>query len=396
VLVVLAAGLLGGCGGNGGSSASTAAVPSSPGAPTRGSAASVDAVARVTGAPIAKAGYEHWLAVERALGGNSDPSHRALGFLITSQWVLGEAAARKISVSEAEVKQGFEQIKRQGYPKAGSFAKFLSKSKETEADLLARVKIELLQSRIAAQVTAGKSAGRRSALLTSFEQAFHSHWKRYTTCDAGYVMEDCSEYRGKSEDLAATSASSSSSSGGSTARSSTSSGSISSTAGAAGASGEVYSSPGAMAISSPAFERNGAIPTQYTCDGADISPPLEWRNVPAKAAALVLFVIDDTPTGPTSGVRWIVGDIDPSSKGVAADKTPAGAIVGADTQGRPGYGGICPAHGKTSTIEFVLYALSKKIALSPGFTPATAESEYGTGKALLGSAAVTYAVYHRR
>jgi len=43
----------------------------------------------------------------------------------------------------------------------------------------------------------------------------------------------------------------------------------------------------------------------------------------------------------------------------------------------------------------VLYALSKKIPLSPGFQPSIAESEYGSGKLLLGQAAVTYAVYHR-
>jgi hypothetical protein len=150
-----------------------------------------------------------------------------------------------------------------------------------------------------------------------------------------------------------------------------------------------------MAISSPAFERNGAIPSQYTCDGADISPPLEWQNVPAKAAALVLIVIDDSSTGPASGIRWFVGDINPSSKGVAAGKSPEDGIVGSDSQGHPGYGGICPPPGKTSTVQFTLYALSKKIPLSSGFQPAVAESEYGSGKLLMGSAAVTYAVYHR-
>jgi phosphatidylethanolamine-binding protein (PEBP) family uncharacterized protein len=117
--------------------------------------------------------------------------------------------------------------------------------------------------------------------------------------------------------------------------------------------------------------------------------------VPAKAAALVLLVIDDTASGPASGIRWVVGDISPTAKGVAAGKTPAGGVVGSDTQGHAGYGGICPAHGKTSTVELVLYALRKPIALSPGFSPTTAESEYGASKDLLGSAAVTYAVYHR-
>jgi phosphatidylethanolamine-binding protein (PEBP) family uncharacterized protein len=118
--------------------------------------------------------------------------------------------------------------------------------------------------------------------------------------------------------------------------------------------------------------------------------------VPAKAAALVLFAIDETTTGPTSGIRWVVGDIDPSSKGVAAGQTPPGGIVGATTQGQTRHGGICPANGKTSTIEFVFYALGKRIPLTHGFQADIAEQEYGAaGKLLLGSAAVTYGLYTR-
>ena len=118
-------------------------------------ASSSGAVASVAGVPIAKVSYQHWLAVERAGGTTSNAGHRALSFLITSQWVIAEASGRKVSVSDTEVKQRLAQIEKQSFPKAGSFQKFLAKSDETEADLLARVKVELLASRIAAQVTAG-------------------------------------------------------------------------------------------------------------------------------------------------------------------------------------------------------------------------------------------------
>jgi len=379
VLSLLAVGVLAGCGGS--SSSTTTSVPVSPAASAQGSTSAANAVALVSTTPIAKASYEHWLAVEKALGATANAGHRALGFLITSDWVLAEAASRHISVSEAEVKQRLAQIERQSFPKAGSLKQFLARSGESEADLLARVKVELLESRIAAQVAAGKSGAQGKAVIASFQSAFEHHWKSYTTCRAGYVMEDCVEYRGGPENLNATGPSSSSS--GSTSSSSSS-------------GGEVSSPPGSFAISSPAFERNGEIPAQYTCDGANISPPLQWQNTPAKAAALVLFIIDDSPTGPASGIRWVVGDINPTAKGVAAGATPEGGIVGSDTQGHVGYGGICPERGKTSTVEFVLYALSRRIPLSPGFQPAVAEREYGAGKLLLGSAAVTYAVYHRR
>ncbi len=385
---LLAAGLIAGCGG-GSSSTNTASVPSSPAAaPTQGSASSVDAVAYVSHTPISKTSYQHWLAVETALGGVSSPAHQALGFLITSEWVLGEAAARGISVSEAEVKQRFAQLVHESFPKAGSLQKYLGKSGETEADLLARIKIELLASKIATKVTAGKSAAQHSALLTAFENEFHAHWKRYTSCEPDYVMEDCKQYKGKPEGLTAKSSAKASSS---TASSS------SSPSGSSGsnASGEVYTAPGAFSISSPAFERNGAIPVSYTCAGAGISPALSWQKVPAKAAELFLFVIDDNSSGSEGGIRWVVSGIEPSSTGVAAGKVPAGGIVGTNTAGKAAYSPICPAKGKSDTIEFVLYALSKKLQLSPGFQPTSAEAQYGSHKLLMGSAAVTYGIASR-
>jgi phosphatidylethanolamine-binding protein (PEBP) family uncharacterized protein len=403
---LLATAVIAGCGG-GGPSSTSPSVPAAPGsspvASTQASASTADTVALVAHTPIPKSSYAHWLAVEHALGSGPTSSHRALGFLITSTWVLSEAAARGISVSEAEVKSRFAELVHQDFAKAGSLKKFLTTSRQTEADLLGRVKVELLESRIAAKVAAGKSASQRKSALASFQQAFQQRWKSHTTCHPGYVMEDCSEYHGKPENLAPTSSSSNSSSSSSSpnsssttaARSGSSASRSSASNSASASSGEVYTAPGAMAISSPAFGRNGPIPAQYTCDGANTSPPLEWHNVPAKAAALVLFIIDDTSTGSASGIRWVVGDISPTAKGVAAGAVPEGGIVGSDTQGHSGYGGICPAHGQTSTVQFVLYALNKKIPLSPGFEPAVAESEYGSGKDLLGEAAVTYAVYHR-
>jgi len=391
-LSLLALGLLAGCGSSS-STSSTPAVPASPVlAPAgQGTAAKVDAVAYVSSTPIPKASYQHWLAVETALGAAGSPSHQALGFLITSVWVLGEAAARHISVSEPEVKQRYAQLVHESFPKSGSLKKYLAKSGETEADLLARIKVELLASKIAAKVTAGKSSAQRTALLSAFERNFHAHWKDYTDCKPGYVMEDCKQYKGKPEDLTATSSKSTSS----PSSSGSASGSSSSTNSASSSSGEVYTAPGAFSISSSAFERNGAIPAQYTCAGEGTSPPLSWTKVPAKAAELVLFVIDDNSSGSSGGIRWVVGGIDPTSTGVAAGKTPAGGIVGTNTAGKAAYSPICPAKGKSDTIEFVMYALKKTIPLSSGFQPSQAEAEYGSGKLLLGQAAVTYGIASR-
>jgi hypothetical protein len=153
---------------------------------------------------------------------------------------------------------------------------------------------------------------------------------------------------------------------------------------------------GQLALASPAFERNGAIPAEYTCDGKNISPPLEWENVPSGAAALVLIAIDTSATGSASGIRWFVADINPKSTGVAAGQVPEGGIVGADTQGHTGYGGVCPDHGKESQVEFLLYALKKTIPVTTGFSPQSAEIDYGgTNKLIMTESATTYGIYVR-
>jgi hypothetical protein len=343
---------------------------SHPPAPTP-PAAKGEPVAYVYTTPISKGSYEHWLAVYQAFGVSRDVSHAALGFLITSDWLFGEAAAMGVSVSESQVKQHLEELKHKSYSKSGSFGEYLKRTYQTEADILSRTHMELLESRIDAKVAGSLSGSQRTTALSKFQRAFIERWRPYTTCKPGYVMEDCAEYKGPGENLSAATGQASQAS-----------------------NGEVPTHPGELAISSPMFGLNEQIPKEYTCDGANISPALEWQNVPSNAKALVLFAIDDSSTGSASGIRWIVGDINPNTTGVEAGKIPEGGIVGSDTQGHPGYGGFCPEHGKTDGIQFDLWALSEKIPLKPGFIAGTAESEYAKYEIAPG-AAVTYASFHR-
>ena len=301
-LIGLAA--LAGCGG--GSTKTTTTVVTAAG--QSGSAASVaqvsaaDVVATVEQAPITKASFEHWVSVTAAL--NHSKAHskavraalkdQALGFLITSQWVLAEAAHLGLSASEAEVRQRLHQVTAKQFPTASQLKHYLASIGETEADLLMRIKVELLESKIAQHVTAGKTASTEPRLLLSdFQKSFDARWRARTSCRSGYVMEDCKQYKGTSRPAA----SSSSSSATSSTSSSSSSSHAASTSASSNSSGELPSIPGAMAISSPAFERNGTIPAQYTCDGANISPPLQWQHLPAHTKELVLFVIDDSSDG---------------------------------------------------------------------------------------------------
>jgi Raf kinase inhibitor-like YbhB/YbcL family protein len=355
-----------------------------------------EVVAKVSTTPITKASFAHWMAVTAALAkshgttmSRSAVKDQVLGFLITSQWVIGEADHLGVGVSEADERARLKQITAKQFPKAAELKQYLASAGESEADLLRRIKIELLEAKISQKVTAGKTATTEiHVLLSGFQKGFETRWRSRTTCSAGYVMEDCSEFKGTRHPPTASGSSSTTSS------SSASSSSASSSSASSNASGEVPpASAGSMALSSSAFELNGEIPSQYTCDGTDISPPLQWTNVPAHTAELVLFIIDDSSIGKEGGIRWVVAGLEPSLTGIGAGAAPpAGAIVGLNGSGKATYGGICPPKGKPATIEFVLWALSKKIPLSSGFVPAVAEREYSHSE--LGSA-VTYATYSR-
>ena len=93
-----------------------------------------------------------------------------LGFLISSEWVIGEAKALGVKITDAEVKKQFEKIKSQQFPKAAEFEKFLASSGQTVSDLLLRVKLNLLSSKIQQKIPKEKAAPsrrRRSASTTT-------------------------------------------------------------------------------------------------------------------------------------------------------------------------------------------------------------------------------------
>jgi Raf kinase inhibitor-like YbhB/YbcL family protein len=404
-LVGLAA--LTGCGGSTKTTTTLVTAPGQAGssasvAQTSTATAAADVVATVQQAPITKVSFEHWTSVTAALSHSKAHSkaqratlkNQVLGFLITSQWVFAEAAHLGISVSEAEVHQRLHQITAKQFPKASQLKHYLASIGETEADLLMRIKVELLESKIAQHITAGKTTSTEPhLLLNDFQKSFETRWRARTSCQPGYVMEDCKEYKGTLQAPAASSSSSSATTTNpSSSSSSASSSQAASTTKSSNASGELPAVPGKMAVSSPAFERNGTIPTQYTCDGANISPPVQWQHLPAHTKELVLFVIDDSSNGSTGGIRWVVAGIDPSLSGISAGQLPAGTVVGLNGSGKATYGGICPPKGQPAAIEFVLWALSKKIPLGNGFIPTVAEHDYSTSEL---ASATTYATYER-
>ena len=122
-------------------------------------------------------------------------------------------------------------------------------------------------------------------------------------------------------------------------------------------------------ITSTAFEDGGMIPTKYTCDGEDISPPLQWDAVPEGTKTIAL--INDDPDAPMgTWVHWVIfnipADVKELAQNIPADKTlPNGAKQGITDFRRVGYGGPCPPGG-THRYFFKIYALDSEINLEAG------------------------------
>ncbi|HEX9824242.1 MAG TPA: YbhB/YbcL family Raf kinase inhibitor-like protein [Actinomycetota bacterium] len=136
-------------------------------------------------------------------------------------------------------------------------------------------------------------------------------------------------------------------------------------AAACGGDGAPGGDRGTISLTSPAFGDGGAIPLDHGCEGANVSPALQWSGVPGTAAELVLVLRDPDAGG---FVHWIVVGIDPGAGGMAAGEVPQGASEGVNGFGGTGYGGPCPPDGETHTYELTLYALRQAPSLAAGVT----------------------------
>ena len=120
----------------------------------------------------------------------------------------------------------------------------------------------------------------------------------------------------------------------------------------------------AMTLNSPAFHKNGHIPSKYTREGQDISPPHAWEGVPTGAESLVLIVDDPDAPDPnapkTVWVHWVVYNISPDTTSLpeSAGKAglPQGALLRLNDFKKTGYGGPCPPIGRHRYFH-KLYAL---------------------------------------
>ncbi len=115
-------------------------------------------------------------------------------------------------------------------------------------------------------------------------------------------------------------------------------------------------------LSSTAFAHQGAIPTKYTCEGADVSPPLTWIDLPSGTKSLALIVDDPDAPDPAAPkmtwVHWVLYNLPPSVNGLpeGVSALPPGTQQGMNDWRRTGYGGPCPPIGRHRYFH-KLYAL---------------------------------------
>jgi Raf kinase inhibitor-like YbhB/YbcL family protein len=145
-------------------------------------------------------------------------------------------------------------------------------------------------------------------------------------------------------------------------------------------------------LTSSAFQNGAAIPTQYTCDGADQSPPLAWGQPPPGTKSLALVVDDpDAPHGTFH--HWGAYDVPAATRSMAAGQSVG--VQAVNDSGKAGYKGPCPPKGdKPHHYRFKLYALdTDRLGISPD--PKITDVENAAQKHLIGRAELI-GTYQRR
>ena len=132
-----------------------------------------------------------------------------------------------------------------------------------------------------------------------------------------------------------------------------------------------------LSITSSAFSDGGAMPSKYTGDGDNLSPPLEWRDAPNGTRAFALIADDPDAPDPAKPkrtfVHWVVANIPATTTSLgeasSGKSMPAGAVEGKNDADGIGYTGPYPPIGRHRYF-FKLYALDQPVRLTEGHTKA--------------------------
>ncbi len=122
-------------------------------------------MATVDGESVPRAEFSHWLGIftkeaaqtAQQQQGAAKPTaaqlrENTLRFLLSARWIDGEASDRGVTVSDADVKKSLDEQKKQGFPQAGDYEKYLKSSGQSNGDVLRRVRVSLLSNRLSTKV----------------------------------------------------------------------------------------------------------------------------------------------------------------------------------------------------------------------------------------------------
>ena len=131
-------------------------------------------------------------------------------------------------------------------------------------------------------------------------------------------------------------------------------------------------------LTSPAFENGQRIPAEFTCEGTDISPELNWSTPPESTLELVLIMDDpDAPMG--TWTHWLIYAMSPTLTSLPENVEKSSTVAsiqakqGITSFRRPGYGGPCPPPGSDHRYFFRLYAVDTETKLPPDASKAELE-----------------------
>ena len=158
-----------------------AGILSSFGGVAKGDAAKVDTVGG-----ISKQEFNHWylIVASQPQPGQKKPKapptldskqgqalkQQVMQFLISSDWIIGEAQDRGLTASNDEIQRQFQQTKKQSFPNEKAYQRFLKTSGQTVQDLLFRVKLDVLSNKIREALTSGTSNVSNSAIKDYYDK----------------------------------------------------------------------------------------------------------------------------------------------------------------------------------------------------------------------------------
>lgn len=138
--------------------------------------------------------------------------------------------------------------------------------------------------------------------------------------------------------------------------------------------------PQPLTVTSPTLKAGETIPRDYTADGRNVSPPLQWSGAPATTKEFAVICDDPDVPMPQPFVHWVIYKIPGTATGLPENipidpATPmpaeiAGAVQGTSGFRRPIYRGPAPPPGKPHHYHFKVYAIGAVLDLKPGLTKA--------------------------